>query len=154
MPTPGSDRHRPYKITKVDGTTEIDMERYDGYYAGSPKGRPAIRYIKIHEVPDATTELTELLGGKADWIWGYNADQFANIARMPNLEAVRFGTMRVHFMTVDGAGRSGADNPLTKLKVRQAVIFGHRPRHDGQAAADPGRFAGHRHAVFPQPVRL
>src|SRR3982074_2097413 len=112
----------PYKITKVDGTTEIDMERYDGYYAGSPKGRPAIRYIKIHEVPDATTELTELLGGKADWIWGYNADQFANIARMPNLEAVRFGTMRVHFMTVDGAGRSGADNPLTKLKVRQAGI--------------------------------
>jgi peptide/nickel transport system substrate-binding protein len=112
----------PYKITRVDGTTQIDMERYDGYYAGSPKGRPAIRYIKIHEVPDATTELTELLGGKADWIWGYNADQFANITRMPNLEAVRFGTMRVHFMTVDGAGRSGADNPLTKLKVRQAVI--------------------------------
>src|SRR3984893_8700362 len=113
----------PYRITKVDGTSEIDMERYDGYYAGSPKGRPAIRYIKIHEVPDATTELTELLGGKADWIWGYNADQFANIARMPNLDAVRSGTMRVHFMTIDGAGRSGADNPLTKLKVRQAGLF-------------------------------
>jgi peptide/nickel transport system substrate-binding protein len=112
----------PYKITKVDGTTQIDMERYDGYYAGSPKGRPAIRYIKIHEVPDATTELTELLGGKADWIWGYNADQFANIARMPNLEALRFGTMRVHFMTIDAAGRTGADNPLTKLKVRQAIL--------------------------------
>src|SRR3982074_926597 len=113
----------PYKITKVDGTTEIDLERFDGCPAGTPKGRPAIRYIKIHEVPDATTELTELLGGKADWIWGYNADQFANIARMPNLESVRFGTMRVHFMTVDGAGRSGADNPLTKLKVRQAIIL-------------------------------
>jgi peptide/nickel transport system substrate-binding protein len=112
----------PYKITKVDGTTEIDLERYDGYYAGSPKGRPAIRYIKIHEVPDATTELTELLGGKADWIWGYNADQFANIARMPNLQSLRFGTMRVHVMTIDAAGRTGADNPLTKLKVRQAII--------------------------------
>src|ERR1700720_251051 len=112
----------PYKITKVDGTTQIDLERFDGYYAGSPKGRPAIRTIKIHEVPDSTTEMTELLGGKADWIWGYNADQFANIARMPNLNSVRIGTMRVHFMTVDGAGRSGADNPLTKLKVRQAII--------------------------------
>jgi peptide/nickel transport system substrate-binding protein len=112
----------PYKITKVDGTTEIDMERFDGYYAESPKGRPAIRYIKIHEVPDATTEITEFLGGRADWIWGYNADQFANIARMPNLQALRFGTMRVHFMTIDGAGRSAADNPLTKLKVRQAVL--------------------------------
>jgi peptide/nickel transport system substrate-binding protein len=112
----------PYRITKVDGTTQIDLERYDGHYAGSPKGKPAIRYIKIHEVPDATTEMTELLGGKADWIWGYNADQFANIARMPNLDSVRFGTMRVYFMTIDGAGRTGADNPLTKLKVRQAVI--------------------------------
>jgi peptide/nickel transport system substrate-binding protein len=112
----------PYKITKVDGTTEIDLERYDGYYADSPKGRSAIRYIKIHEVPDATTEMTELLGGRADWIWGYNADQFANISRVPNLEAQRFGTMRVHFIAIDGAGRSGADNPLTKLKVRQAVL--------------------------------
>src|SRR5260370_1269764 len=107
------------------------MERYDGYYAGSPKGRPAIRYIKIHEVPDATTELTELLGGRADWIWGYNADQYANIARMPNLESVRFGTMRVHFMTIDGAGRSGADNPLTKLKVRQAIISAKQARRRG-----------------------
>jgi peptide/nickel transport system substrate-binding protein len=112
----------PYKITKVDGTTEIDLERYDGYYAGSPKDRPAIRSIKIHEVPDATTELTELLGGRADWIWGYNADQFANIARAPNLQTLRYGTMRVYFMTIDGAGRTGADNPLTKLKVRQAIL--------------------------------
>jgi peptide/nickel transport system substrate-binding protein len=113
----------PYKITKVDGTTQIDMERFDGYYADSPKGRPAIKYIKIHEVPDATTEITELLGGKADWIWGYNADQYENIARVPTLQALRFGIMRVNFMTIDAAGRSGADNPLTKLKVRQAVIM-------------------------------
>ncbi len=112
----------PYRITKVDGTTEIDLERYDGYYAGSPKGRPAIRHIKIHEVPDATTEMTELLGGRADWIWGYNADQFANISRSPMLQAQRYGIMRVHFMTLDGAGRSGADNPLTRPKVRQAII--------------------------------
>ncbi|HTO63287.1 MAG TPA: ABC transporter substrate-binding protein [Bradyrhizobium sp.] len=112
----------PYKITKVDGATEIDMERYDGYYADSPKGRPAIRFVKIHEVPDATTELTELLGGKADWIWGYNADQYDKIARLPNVEALRFGIMRVNFMTIDAAGRSGADNPLTKLMVRQAII--------------------------------
>jgi peptide/nickel transport system substrate-binding protein len=112
----------PYKITKVDGTTEIDLERYDGYYADSPKGRPAIRFIKIHEVPDATTEMTELLGGRADWIWGYNADQFANVSRMPMLQAQRYPIMRVHFMTIDAAGRSGADNPLTKQKVRQAII--------------------------------
>jgi peptide/nickel transport system substrate-binding protein len=112
----------PYKITKIDGVTEIDMERFDGYYAGSPKGRPAIRYIKIHEVPDATTEMTELLGGRADWIWGYNADQYDNITRMPNLQTLRFGIMRVDYITIDAAGRSGAGNPLTNVKVRQAVL--------------------------------
>ena len=53
----------PYKITKVNGVTEIDMERYDGYYADSPKGKPAISKIVIHEVPDAATEMAELLGG-------------------------------------------------------------------------------------------
>jgi len=113
----------PYKITKVDGTTQIDLERFDGHYAGSPKGKAAIKSIKIHEVPDATTEMTELLGGRADWIWGYNADQYDNIARVPALQAMRFGIMRVNFMTIDAAGRTGADNPLTKQKVRQAVIM-------------------------------
>ncbi|HET6305534.1 MAG TPA: ABC transporter substrate-binding protein [Rhodopila sp.] len=112
----------PYRITKVDGVTEIDMERFDGYYAGSSKGRPAIRFIKIHEVPDATTEMTELLGGRADWIWGYNADQYDNVRRMPNLQATRFPIMRVDYMTIDAAGRSGAGNPLTNVKVRQAIL--------------------------------
>jgi peptide/nickel transport system substrate-binding protein len=41
---------------------------------------------------------------------------------VPTLQALRFGIMRVYFMTIDAAGRSGADNPLTKPKVRQAVI--------------------------------
>ena len=52
----------PYKITKVNGVTEIDLERYDGYYADSPKGKPAISKIVIHEVPDSATEMAELLG--------------------------------------------------------------------------------------------
>jgi peptide/nickel transport system substrate-binding protein len=40
---------------------------------------------------------------------------------VPQLQALRYGTMRVYFMTLDGAGRTGADNPMTKLKVRQAI---------------------------------
>ena len=44
-------------------------ERYDGYFGG-PKGEPPIRHLVIHEVNDATTELTSLLGGQADWIGG------------------------------------------------------------------------------------
>jgi peptide/nickel transport system substrate-binding protein len=113
----------PYQITRVDGTTEIDLKRYDHYFVGGPRGPAPIEFIKIHEVPDETTEMTELLGGQANWIWGYNADQYVDVARMPMLHALRYPTMRVYYMTIDAAGRTGANNPLTKLKVRQAVMY-------------------------------
>ncbi len=112
----------PYRITRVDGTTTIELERYDGYYADSPKGMPPIRRLVINEVSDATTELNALLGGKADWIWNFIPDNFDNIGRMPNLQALRAESMRVGYLQLDAAGRTGADNPLTKLKVRQAIM--------------------------------
>lgn len=113
----------PYRITKVDGSTEIDMERYDGYFADSPKGKPAIKYIKVHEVADAATEMAELLGGRADWIWDFSPDQFDAVAAMPTLTALRAETMRVAYLQIDAAGRTGAGNPLTNPKVRQAIAY-------------------------------
>ena len=110
----------PYKITKVDGVSEIDMERNDDYFDG-PKGHPAIAKIVIHEVADATTEITDILSGRADWIWQFNPDQFENISRVPTLQALRAESMRIGYLQMDAAGRTGADNPLTKLKVRQAI---------------------------------
>ncbi len=113
----------PFKITRVNGVTQIDMERYDGYYADSPKGKPAIGKLVIHEVPDSATEMAELLGGRADWIWKFSPDQFDAVGRMPTLQAVRGDSMRIEYFGMDAAGRTGADNPLTKEKVRQAIFY-------------------------------
>jgi len=113
----------PYRITKVDGASEIDLERFDDYYVDSPKGKPAIRRIVIKEVADATTELTLLIGGQADWIWMFSSDQFENIGRLPTLQAQRNESMRITFLQFDAAGRTGKDNPLTKQKVRQAIAY-------------------------------
>ncbi len=125
----GADEYRqhpvgtgPYKITRVDGVTQIDLERYDGYYAASPKGKPAIGKLTIHQVPDSATEMAELLGGRADWIWKFSPDQFDNVGRMPTLQALRSESMRIGYVRLDAAGRTGADNPLTKEKVRQAIF--------------------------------
>ena len=112
----------PYRITRVDGVREIDLERFDDYYADSPKGRPAIRRIVIKEVPEEATQVTMLLGNQADWIWYFNADSFDNIARMPTLQAIRAESMRYGFISLDAAGRTGVENPLTNLKVRQAIF--------------------------------
>ena len=106
---------------KTPDPTTIDFERFEDYWAGSPKGKPAIKKMSVRFVPDATTEMTELLAGRVDWVWNMNPDQVENINKLPNLQAVRKESMRVGFMQVDAAGRTGADNPLTKLKVRQAI---------------------------------
>ena len=111
----------PYKITKIDGVHEIVLERFEGYYKDSPKGRPAIRHLVIRSVTDSSAEITALLGNKADFIWNFPSDNFDNINRIPTLTATRAESMRVGYLSIDAAGRTGADNPLTKLKVRQAI---------------------------------
>jgi peptide/nickel transport system substrate-binding protein len=113
----------PYRITKVNGATEVDMARYDGYYADSPKGRPAIGKIVISEVPDAATEIADLLAGRADWIWNFSAEQFDAVVRNLALQATRAESMRVEYLGMDAAGRTGADNPLTQDNVRRAVAY-------------------------------
>jgi peptide/nickel transport system substrate-binding protein len=122
----------PYRVTKVEAGILIEFERFEDYWAGSPKGKPAIKKLSIRYVPDAATEMTELLAGRVDWIWNMNPDQIEGVNRMPNLQAVRKESMRVGYLSLDAAGRTGADNPMTKLKVRQAVWHA----IDRQAIAD------------------
>jgi peptide/nickel transport system substrate-binding protein len=113
----------PYRITKVDGVAEIDMERFEDYYPESSKGRPAIKNIVIKQVNDATTELTGLLSGQADWIWQYNPDQFDNIARMPNVTAMRQESFRIEFIDIESVPRNGKPSPLHDARVRRAVAY-------------------------------
>lgn len=113
----------PYKVRRVNGTSEIDLERFDDYYAGSPKKKPAIKNLKIIEVLDAAGELTSFISGQADWIWQYNPDQYQNLHDLPGKTALRAGSMRIGFLEIDAAGRAGNDAPLQNQKVRQAIFY-------------------------------
>ncbi len=110
----------PYRVAGVDGMREIDLARNDAYFAG-PKGRPAIARITIREVADSATEIADLLAGRADWIWQFASDQLDPLGQHPELQVLRAESMRMGYLSMDAAGRSGADNPLTRQGVRQAV---------------------------------
>jgi peptide/nickel transport system substrate-binding protein len=112
----------PYKIVKNVPGKEVFYERFEDYYADSPKGKPAIKSLHVRFIPELSTAVTELLAQKADWIWNINPDQMESINKVPYLQAVRQESMRVGYLGLDAAGRTGADNPLTKLKVRQAIF--------------------------------
>src|SRR5690242_17508143 len=112
----------PYKIVKNVQGKEVVFERFADYWTGSPKGKPAIKTLHVRFVPDLATEVTELLARRTDWIWNINPDQIESINKMPYLQAVRQESMRIGYLSIDAAGRTGAGNPLTKLKVRQAIF--------------------------------
>src|SRR3954468_16353164 len=42
----------PYKMVKVEPGVSIDFERFEDYWAGSPKGKPAIKKLNVRFVPD------------------------------------------------------------------------------------------------------
>jgi peptide/nickel transport system substrate-binding protein len=110
----------PYKITRNDQGKEVVYEKFDGYWQGSPK-TATIKNLNVRFVPDIATSMTELLARKVDWIWNINPDQVASVSKIPFLTVVSQESMRVGYLSIDAAGRSGADNPLTKVKVRQAI---------------------------------
>ncbi|TAJ40536.1 MAG: ABC transporter substrate-binding protein [Reyranella sp.] len=111
----------PYKIVKNEQGKEVVFERFDDYWAGSPKGKPAIKTLHVRFISELATQVTELLAQRSDWMWNINPDQRENINKMPYLQAVQQESMRIGYVSIDAAGRTGAGNPLTNLKVRQAI---------------------------------
>jgi peptide/nickel transport system substrate-binding protein len=110
----------PYKVDRIDGP-RFEMSRFEGHYDGSPKGKPRISKLSIRTLPDVATQVAELMGGGVDLLWYLPADQTDRLEKVANLAVARGESMRVGFLILDAAGRTGAGNPMTSLKVRQAV---------------------------------
>ena len=110
----------PYRVTHVDGVAQIDLVRNDAYF-DSPKGKPAIGALNIRNMADAAAEVAALMNDEADWIWDFPPEQLDPIGRIPTLQTYRSESMRVAYLNLDAAGRSG-DTPLMNPLVRRAVM--------------------------------
>jgi peptide/nickel transport system substrate-binding protein len=111
----------PYRIAVPDERGVMLLERFEGYIPDGPKGRPAIRNLALRSVADADAEFADLLADRADWIWQIGPDMFDAVSHQPGLQALHAESMRLGYLAFDAAGRSGAGNPMTLLKVRQAI---------------------------------
>jgi len=74
-------------------------------------------------VHDAAAAAAAMIDNKADWTWNVPSDVFDKLGAMPALQGTRAETMRVSYLVFDAAGRTGADNPMTKQPVRQAIAY-------------------------------
>ena len=110
----------PYAVQSVEPGKHFVLKKYDGYHDG-PKGKASIGILDIRTIPDANTQLMELLSNGLDLLWGIPADQAEKLASMDKFSVVNESTMRVGYLELDAAGRSNPDGPLKKLAVRRAL---------------------------------
>ncbi len=122
----------PYKITEVRPGRHVRMELFEDYFTDSPRAKSTIGTLIFRYIPDGETRLAELMTGSVDWLWRVPADQADQLEAVPDVTVVGGETMRVAFLRMDAAGRTGEDNPFTKLEVRRA--FNHAI--DRQAIVD------------------
>lgn len=112
----------PYKVVSVTPGQHFVLEKNEAYHDG-PKGKPSIGKIDIRTIPDVNTQIAELFSGSLDLIWQVPADQADKLAQMGQFTVANESTMRVGYLQLDAAGRSGEDSPFKKKAVRQAVNY-------------------------------
>lgn len=110
----------PYRLVKFVPGTSIEVERFDGYFAGSPKGKPAIKRIIYRSVPDTSTQMGDLLSGGLDWMWYVPTDQAKRLSSVKNLTVQSSESMRFSFLSLN-TREMATPNPLLKKQVREAI---------------------------------
>ena len=110
----------PYKVVDHELGRKIVFERNEDYFKDSPKGRPAIQRLVQRTIPEITTMSAEIMTGGLDWIYMVPKDQADQMAKLKRFQVVKAESMRVGWLVMDAAGRTG-ENPFQKLKVRRAV---------------------------------
>ncbi len=111
----------PYKITEVRPGQHVRMELFEDYFEDSPRAEATIGTLIFRYIPDGETRLAELMTGSVEWLWRVPADQADQLEAVPDVAVTSGETMRVAYLRMDAAGRTGDDNPFTKLEVRRAV---------------------------------
>lgn len=110
----------PYKVVSVEPGKHYVLKRNDDYFAAA-KPKAKVETIDIRTIPDINTQMAELFNGTIDLVWQVPSDQADKMAGRGNFQVLNAPTMRVGYLSLDAAGRSGAKNPMTDVRVREAV---------------------------------
>lgn len=111
----------PYRVTGFSAGREIELERFEEYYQASPKANPGIRHMRFRVIPDQGTQQAELLSGGIDLMMDVPPDVADNVSYLPGVKRLEGNDIRIGYITLDAAGYSDPESPLTNLKVRQAI---------------------------------
>lgn len=111
----------PYRVVSFSPGEEVVLERFEGYFAASPKNPIEIGRIVIRNIPDLGTQQAELMSGGIDWMFKVDRDVAESMGAAPDVDHVTSTDLRIGFLVLDAFGYTDPEGPLTNTKVRQAM---------------------------------
>jgi peptide/nickel transport system substrate-binding protein len=105
----------PFKITDVQGTTRLVLERNEDYWQ---EGLPYLDQIVIEPIPDDTVRETALRSGEVDWILAIAPQSFDSLS---NEDGITVSTAPQ--LSYDYIGINLTREPFSDVRVRQAIAF-------------------------------
>ena len=108
----------PYKFVRWKKGRELVLEANENYW----KGAPHIETLVWRTVPETATQIAELLSGGVDFMESVPPDQIDLINKSGVARILEVPILRVAFIWLDGAGRTGP-NPFQDKRVRQAINY-------------------------------
>lgn len=112
----------PYTMQKFVPGSTFTLVKNPDYFKDSPKGQPHIGKLVYRTIPDADSQTASLMTHEVDWLWSVLPQNAKQLGAMPGITVESAPTTRISFLSLDSAGRSG-QNPMQKLKVRQAIAY-------------------------------
>ncbi|MEJ2709554.1 MAG: ABC transporter substrate-binding protein [Anaerolineales bacterium] len=105
----------PFKITDVQGTTRLVLERNQDYWQ---EGLPYLDQIVIEPIPDDTVRETALRSGEVDWILAIAPQSFDSLS---NEDGITVSTAPQ--LSYDYIGINLTREPFSDVRVRQAIAL-------------------------------
>jgi len=105
----------PFKITDVQGTTRLVLERNEDYWQ---EGLPYLDQIIIEPIPDDTVRETALRSGEVDWILAIAPQSFDSLS---NEDGITVSTAPQ--LSYDYIGINLTREPFSDVRIRQAIAL-------------------------------
>lgn len=111
----------PYQVVSIDPGRGYTLTAFEGYHAMGPRQKAQIKTVEVRSIPDVNTQIAELFSGSIDFMWQVPEEQTQKIAQQGKFTVTHAPTLRFGYISLDAVGRTGADVPMTDIKVRQAI---------------------------------
>lgn len=110
----------PFKLVSAKMDSEVVLERFDGYYGGSPDQPPVgpakLKKVVFRMLPEPSTRVTALKAGEVQIIEDVPADVSAELEKDANTKLMKTDGTRAYMIELN-------NQQITDPRVRQALNY-------------------------------